>query len=116
MTSDETDPPEDGPAPESAEPAESVDDLHRLIRNLEHLADPWTAVRAAQGQVEAAWRSVTREEPRVQVTIAISVAIVLMLLLPSRVANHPRWVLPGLAAVLLIGVFVAKSVRSERRS
>ena len=39
-----------------------------------------------------------------------------MLALPSRVANHPRWVLPGLAALLLIGVFVAKSARLERRT
>jgi uncharacterized membrane protein len=52
----------------------------------------------------------------VQVTIAIVIAIVLMLALPSRVANQPRWVLPGLAALFLIGVFVAKSTRSERRS
>ncbi len=64
----------------------------------------------------AAWRSVTTEEPRVQATIVILGAIALMLLLPSRVANHPRWVLPGLAVLLLLGVFVAKSVRSERRA
>jgi uncharacterized membrane protein len=104
MTSDE---------PESAE---SGDDLRGLLRKLERLVDPRTAVRAAQGQVGAAWRSVTREEPRVQVTIAIVGAVAMMFLLPARVANHPRWVLPGLAALLLIGVFVAKSAHSARRS
>ncbi len=92
------------------------DDLHRLLRRLERLVDPRGAVGAVQGGVEAAWRRATREEPRVQVTVAVLVAIGLMLALPQRVANHPRWVLPGLAVLLLLGVFVAKSVRSDRRS
>jgi uncharacterized membrane protein len=100
---------------EDAEP-ESPDDLGRLLKNLQRLVDPRTAVRAAQGQVGAAWRSVTSEEPRVQVTAAVLVAIGLMLLLPERVANRPRWVLPGLAVLLLIGVFVAKAARSARRT
>jgi uncharacterized membrane protein len=92
------------------------DDLHKLVRKLERLVDPRSAMRAAQGPAGAAWRSVTSEEPRVQVTVAVLAAIGLMLALPPRVANHPRWVLPGLAALLLIGVFVAKSARLERRS
>ncbi|MCU1428489.1 MAG: putative rane protein [Actinomycetia bacterium] len=92
------------------------DDLHNLLNRLERLVDPRSAVRAAQGPVGAAWRSVTTEEPRVQVTVAVVVAIGLMLALPSRVANHPMWVLPGLASLLLIGVFVARSARVERRS
>jgi uncharacterized membrane protein len=95
---------------------DDADELRGLMRRLERLVDPRAAVHAAEGQVGAAWRSATREEPRVQVTIAILAAIGLMLALPSRVANHPRWVLPGLAVFLLIGVFVAKAGRSERRS
>jgi hypothetical protein len=91
-------------------------DLHALLRRLERLVDPRSAMHAAEGPVGAAWRSVTREEPRVQVTAAVLLAIGLMLALPSRVANHPRWVLPGLSALLLIGVFVAKSAHLERRS
>jgi uncharacterized membrane protein len=106
MTSDEADRPS----------GDAADDLRGLLKKLERLVDPRTAVHAAQGQVGAAWRSVTREEPRVQVTIAVVGAIAMMLALPSRVANHPRWVLPGLAALLLIGVFVAKSARSARRA
>jgi uncharacterized membrane protein len=104
-----------GTGTEGAQP-ESPDDLGRLLKNLQRLVDPRTAVRAAQGQVGAAWRSVTSEEPRVQVTAAVLVAIGLMLLLPERVANRPRWVLPGLAVLLLIGVFVAKTARSARRT
>jgi uncharacterized membrane protein len=93
-----------------------ADDLGGLLRNLQRLVDPRTAVRAAQGSVGAAWRSVTNEEPRVQVTVAVLVAIGLTILLPARVATHPLWVLPGLAVVLLIGVFVAKAARSARRT
>ncbi len=39
-----------------------------------------------------------------------------MFALPPRVANRPPWVLPGLAVVLLVGVFVAKSNQSQARS
>jgi uncharacterized membrane protein len=116
--------PGDGPSAEISpdesagidESSEVGDDLHVLLRRLQRLVDPRTAMQAAQGPVGAAWRSVTREEPRVQVTAAVLVAIGLMLTLPVRVANRPRWVLPGLAVLLLIGVFVAKSARLERRS
>jgi hypothetical protein len=90
------------------------DELHALLRRLERLADP--AARAVEGKAAAAWRTATSEEPRLYVTVAVLVAIGLMLALPSRVANHPRWVLPGLAIVLLIGVFVAKSAQLERRT
>jgi uncharacterized membrane protein len=121
MNSESDDNPRDGTAG-TAETGDSVesgdlgDDLRTLVSRLQRLADPRTALHAAQGPVGAAWRSVTGEEPRVQVTIAVLAAIGLMLALPTRVANHPRWVLPGLAALLLIGVFVAKSARLERRS
>ena len=106
-------------APETGDPIESGevgDDLNGLLRRLQRLVDPRSAVRVAQGPVGAAWRSVTNEEPRVQVTVAVVAAIGLMLALPSRVASHPRWVLPGLAALLLLGVFVARSGRFERRT
>ncbi|HEY5011915.1 MAG TPA: hypothetical protein VIK61_04315 [Acidimicrobiia bacterium] len=120
MNSGSDDDPSDGTAtPETGNSVESGDlgdDLRTLMSRLQRLADPRTAFQAAQRPVEAAWRTVTGEEPRVQVTVAVLTAIGLMLALPERVANHPRWVLPGLAALLLIGVFVAKSARLERRS
>jgi len=91
-----------------------VVDVHGLLARLEQIVDRPTsgAVHAVEGQVGAAWRRATREEPRVQVTIGVVVAIALMLALPVRVANHPRWVLPGVAVVL----FVAKSGRFQRRA
>ena len=121
MTSDDADRTSEPPSPPSekgvpGQSRELGEVLPGLLSRLERLVDPRTAVRAAQGQVGGAWRSVTREEPRLQVTAAILVAIAMMLALPSRVASHPRWVLPGLAIVLLIGVFVAKSRGSARRS
>jgi uncharacterized membrane protein len=122
MTSESGDDPPDGTAGAAAETGDSVDsgelgdDLRKLVSRLQRFADPRSALQAAQGPVGAAWRSVTGEEPRVQVTAAVVTAIGLMLALPTRVANHPRWVLPGLATLLLIGVFVAKSARLERRA
>jgi uncharacterized membrane protein len=93
-----------------------VDEIHALLKRLQRFVDPRTAIRAAEGPVEAAWRRATREEPRVQVTLAILVAIGLMLALPPRVSNQPRWLLPGLAALLLIAVFIAKSARLKDRA
>jgi uncharacterized membrane protein len=104
-------------------PEEAADDVYELFRRLGRLIDPRQtridprgAVQDIQEYAGAAWRSVTREEPRVQVTIAIVAAIGLILALPDRVTNHPRWALPTAAALLLIGVFVAKSARFERRA
>jgi len=106
----------DGDHDAGDESSEAGDDVRALLRRLQRLVDPRTALQAAEGPVGAAWRSVTREEPRVQVTAAVLIAIGLMLALPARVANRPRWVLPAVAVLLLVGVFVAKSARAERRS
>jgi len=100
----------------AAEPDELGDDLTKLVKRLQRLVDPRSAVRVAQVPVGVAWRGVTSEEPRVQVTIAVVTAIGLMLALPARVAIHPRWVLPALATLLLIAVFVARTARFERRA
>ncbi len=98
------------------EAGESRHDLFGRLTRLEKLLDPRNAVRAVEGHVGPAWRRVTRGEPRVPVTIAILFAIGLMLALPARVANHPRWLLPGLAVLLLIGILVANPKRVDRPS
>ncbi len=122
MTHDEFDAEDAGagsaPTPPTADAtAPPSGDLHHVLSRLERLiAHPASAVHAAEGRGEAAWRRATREEPRVQVTIGVVIAIGLMLALPARVANHPRWILPTLAVVLLVGVFIAKSARFERRA
>ncbi len=84
---------------------------------LDRLLDPSkTVVRTAEDHVSPAWRRVTRGEPRLPVSIAIVVAIVLQAALPTRVANQPRWVLPAVAGVLLIGIIAANPTRINRRS
>ena len=83
----------------------------------DRLLDPSRiAMHAAEGAVVPAWRRVTRGEPRLPVSIAIVVAIGLQAALPIRVANHPRWLLPGVAALLLIGIVATNPSRINRRS
>jgi uncharacterized membrane protein len=93
---------------------DSYRDVHHRLTRVERFLERRNAVQTVEAHAGAAWRRVTREEPRVPVTIAILVAIALMVALPARVANHPRWLLPGLAVLLLIGVFVAKSTQDRR--
>jgi len=48
--------------------------------------------------------------------VAVLVAIALQVTLPGRVAAHPRWLLPGIEAVLLFGIVAANPTRISRRS
>jgi uncharacterized membrane protein len=66
--------------------------------------------------VTPAWNRVTGIESRVQVMSAIAVAIVLTALLNARVANHPRWLLPGLAAILFVIVLLVNPTKSPERA
>jgi uncharacterized membrane protein len=66
--------------------------------------------------VTPAWNRVTGIESRVQVMSALGVAIGLTLLLPARVANQPRWLLPGLAAILFLIVLVVNPSKSPERA
>jgi uncharacterized membrane protein len=78
---------------------------------------PWrNAVTSVEQGVTPAWRRGTPGESRVPVTIAITIAIGLMLTLPARVANHPKFLLPGLAALLLVGLVVTNPKRIDRPS
>lgn len=52
-----------------------------------------------------------RVESRLAATVAAVVAAALSATLPSRVAVHPRWLLPALAAVLAVLLFVVTSRR-----
>jgi uncharacterized membrane protein len=84
---------------------------------VQRLLDPSRiVVRSARGQLGPAWRRATRGEPRLPVSLAILLAIGLQAALPDRVANQPRWLLPGLAALLLLGIVLANPTRINRRS
>jgi uncharacterized membrane protein len=108
---DDTDPPEPPP-----------DEMDRRLSALERVLGPvlrpgGDAVRAVGDRVVTpAWNRVTGIESRVQVMSALGVAIGLTLLLPARVANHPRWLLPGLAAVLFLIVLVVNPSKSPERA
>lgn len=123
-------------------PAACVDEphheLHERLARIEALLDPSRvahvverrladvvddiedSVTHACDEVEdhliPAWRRVTCGEPRLPVTIGIAIALILMVLLPARVANHPSWLLVGAAALLLIGIVAANPKRVDRQS
>ena len=86
-------------------------------RWFDRLLDPARfVVGAVEGQVVPAWQRVTSGESRIPVTIAIGVAIFLEFTLAARVATHPRWLLPGMSALLLIGIVVKNPTRINRQS
>jgi uncharacterized membrane protein len=72
--------------------------------------------RAFETEIAPALHPGVEAESRLLVSGAIVVAIVLQLLLPARVANNPRWFLPGIAAMLLIGIIVVNPRRVDRQS
>lgn len=90
----------------------------KRVRFWDRLLDPSrVVVRAVESEVLVpAWRQVTEGESRVPVTIAIAVAIMLQASLHERVAVKPRWLLPGIAILLLIGIVAANPRRIDRRS
>ncbi|MFD3455057.1 hypothetical protein ACFWVC_23130 [Streptomyces sp. NPDC058691] len=60
-----------------------------------------------------AWRRRTQVEGRGAVSLAVLVAIVLQLVLPDRLAIHPRWLLPGLEFLLLVALLPATPSRAR---
>jgi uncharacterized membrane protein len=91
----------------------------RRGRFFDRLLDPTEfgkQARALEPQVIAAFRRAAKPESRVLVSAAILVAITLQLLLPARVANQPRWLLPGIALLLLVGILIANPTGLDRPS
>ena len=60
-----------------------------------------------------AWLRRTRGESRLPATAAVLVAIALQLLLPAALSVHPRLLLPGLEAVLLLALLVVNPGRVD---
>jgi uncharacterized membrane protein len=112
-----TDPPHDTSRGAHETAREAKAPQQSLDAHLEHLLEPARhALHAAEEHLEPAWRRVTRGEPRLPVSLAVLATLAIELLLPARVANHPRWLLAGLAAVLLIGIVAANPKRIDRPS
>ena len=74
-----------------------------------------TAKRLADG-VLPAWKKVTKEEPRWQVSLVLGVTIALQLVLPRHLTIRPHWMLPALQAVLLVSLFTLNPGRKRRAS
>jgi len=87
------------------------------LRRAGQVSGPGAKAAEASGGVHLpAWRRVTQGEPRWPVSVAVIVAVVLQVTLPGRVAAHPRWLLPGVEAALLVGIVAANPTRISRRS
>lgn len=74
-------------------------------------ADPWpAAVPQPKGSV---YPPPPRKEPAWPALVTVVAAIALQLLLPKRLTAGPRWLLPGLETVLLIGLALASPKKLE---
>ena len=63
-----------------------------------------------------AWLRPTKAQNRLPVTAAVIVAIALQFALPPNLSLHPRWLLPGLEAVLLVALSAVNPVRLSREA
>jgi uncharacterized membrane protein len=63
-----------------------------------------------------AWRRRTRGEHRWPALLAVAVAIGLQVALPDQMTPTPRWLLPGLEALLLMVLLVANPLHMDRES
>lgn len=67
------------------------------------------------GGLVPAWRRRTQGERRWPASLAVTAAAALQLSLPARLAMPPRFLLPGLEMLLLIGLTAADPGRIDRR-
>ncbi|WP_245718525.1 DUF1345 domain-containing protein [Nocardia miyunensis] len=63
-----------------------------------------------------AWARRSAGESRVAASVAVLVVIALQWWLPGQLTVRPRWVIPGLALVLLVVLIVADPVRIDRET
>jgi uncharacterized membrane protein len=90
--------------------------LDRLARMEQMVGAVTRPIRQVEHRAQPAWRCVTRGEPRVAVTIAIAVAVVLQVVLPNRLTLGTRWLLPSLETALLAVLITLNPLRIERSS
>jgi hypothetical protein len=103
--------------PETPE-AGSFEHLKDRLGRLEHLVDPELKILhgVEKRVVLPAWRRVTRGEPRWPVTLGVIAAVAMQAALPDHVATRPRWLLPGIALVLLLALISRNVHRIESQS
>ena len=80
------------------------------------MEDEAEAADAAARGVEPAWQRVTDGEGRFAVSIGVVVALALQLTLPDDIVLRPRWFLPIVGGVLVVGLLAANPRHVSRRS
>src|SRR5215468_8886577 len=97
----------DGTSPDGDDTDQHLNALHARLHRIEQLlsASGRQVSEAAEHGVGRlpAWQRRTRGEHRWAVSTAVAAAIGLQVLLPAAYEVHPRFLLEGVAAALLIG-------------
>jgi hypothetical protein len=75
-----------------------------------------SAVHSAEQRLEILGHRATEGEHRLPVAGAVALAIVLQLVLPSKLVIHPVWLFPALEGVLMVVLIAANPVRINRSS
>jgi uncharacterized membrane protein len=88
----------------------------RRVRWWDRVLDPISFAQRVEADVRPVFRRFAEGESRIPVTIAIAIAIALQFFLHHRIANHPKWVLPVVALLLLIGIVAANPGRIDHQS
>jgi uncharacterized membrane protein len=91
--------------------------LRGQLANMERLLHlPGKAMTGVEKHIVPAWRRRTNGEARWASSSAVVLALALQLSLPARFATPPRWLLPVIAGLLLVGLVIANPRRISRRS
>jgi len=110
--------PDDGEGEEQQGRWSPAERLRSELKRIERLLDPGIGMieQAGERYAKPAWQRVTEGEPRWPVSLAVVVVIALQIVLPTRVAFRPRWLLPALQGLMLVGIVVANPRRITEES
>src|SRR5215470_17133324 len=108
----------DGASPQAGSTDLHLDALHATLHRIEQLLSAsgrqvGEAVEHGVGRLPA-WQRRTRGEHRWAVSMAVVAAIGLQALLPDAYVMHPRFLVEGVVAALLIGLIIANPTHIDR--
>jgi len=108
-------PPED---PQRAHQVSDAGTVRHLLGQLEEvlLRSEHQIASEVGARVAPAWQRATQGEARWQVSMGVVAALAMQVTLPKEVIFRPRWLLPSLAGLLLLGLLAANPARIDRRS
>jgi uncharacterized membrane protein len=109
-------PPGGAPSPDPG--GEVPEALRGIARRIDQLLDPGFRLldHAERRIIEPVWRRVTRGEPRWPVTVAILVAAGLQAAVPEWLAFGPRWLVPTMEGLAVLGIVAANPIRIDEES